>query len=57
MDFSSLGIAPRQSLEQYALEDLALSRAQTSAGLFLRGRGVNISANKKAVDFYKRHCK
>ena len=36
---------------------VALSRAQTSAGLFLRGKGVSISANKKAVDFYKRHCK
>jgi ATP-dependent DNA helicase PIF1 len=35
---------------------VALSRAQTSAGLFLRGDGINIMANKKAVDFYRRNC-
>lgn len=34
---------------------VALSRARTSGGLFLRGPGVVISAHPKAVAFYKNH--
>jgi ATP-dependent DNA helicase PIF1 len=34
---------------------VALSRARTSGGLFLRGPGVTISAHPKAVAFYKNH--
>lgn len=34
---------------------VALSRARTSGGLFLRGPGVTISAHPKAVAFYKQH--
>lgn len=35
---------------------VALSRASTVEGLFLRGGGVNISAHPEAVKFYREHC-
>jgi intein/homing endonuclease len=35
---------------------VALSRARTSEGLFLRGTGVTIEAHPEAVKFYQQHC-
>ena len=35
---------------------VALSRARTSDGLFLRGAGVRVSAHPEAVAFYQQHC-
>lgn len=35
---------------------VALSRAKTAEGLFLRGGGANIEAHPKAVRFYQEHC-
>lgn len=35
---------------------VALSRARTSEGLFLRGTGVSIEAHPEAVKFYQQHC-
>jgi ATP-dependent exoDNAse (exonuclease V) alpha subunit len=35
---------------------VALSRARSSEGLFLRGTGVSIEAHPAAVKFYQQHC-
>ena len=36
---------------------VALSRAKTAEGLFLRGGSANIEAHPKAVKFYQEHCR
>lgn len=35
---------------------VALSRAKTAEGLFLRGGSANIEAHPKAIRFYQQHC-